>query len=90
LQLERLNAQKAVGTAKRDMEIATLNLRTYTGTEGEDKIALELPGSSINMEVSADKVLAEAFANRSDAIAFCAALPKLSAMLPKQKAKADW
>jgi outer membrane protein len=70
LQLERLNAQKAVGTAKRDMEIATLNLRTYTGTEGEDKIALELPGSIINMEVSADRVLAEAFENRSDAIAF--------------------
>jgi outer membrane protein len=70
LQLERLNAQKAVGTAKRDMEIATLNLRTYTGAEGEDKIALELPGASINMDVSADKVLAEAFANRSDAIAF--------------------
>jgi outer membrane protein len=70
LQLERLNAQKAVGTAKRDMEIATLNLRTYTGAEGEDKIALELPGATINMDVSADKVLAEAFANRSDAIAF--------------------
>jgi outer membrane protein len=70
LQLERLNAQKAVGTAKRDMEIATLNLRTYTGTEGEDKIALELPGSTINMEVSAERVLTEAFENRSDAIAF--------------------
>jgi outer membrane protein len=70
LQLEQLNAQKAVGTAKRDMEIATLNLRTYTGVEGEDKIALELPGSYINMNVSADKVLAEAFENRSDAIAF--------------------
>jgi len=70
LQLERLNAQKAVGTAKRDMEIATLNLRTYTGVEGEQKIALALPGSYINMEVSAEKVLTEAFANRSDAIAF--------------------
>ncbi|AMR32589.1 hypothetical protein A0256_14735 [Mucilaginibacter sp. PAMC 26640] len=70
LQLERLNAQKAVGTAKRDMEIATLNLRTYTGTEGEQKIALALPSTIINMTVSADKVLEEAFANRSDAIAF--------------------
>lgn len=70
LQLERLNAQKAVGTAKRDMEIATLNLRTYTGTEGQNKIALELPASQINMSVSADKVLTEAFENRSDAIAF--------------------
>ena len=70
LQLEQLNAQKAVGTAKRDMEIATLNLRTYTGAEGEEKIALELPGSKIDMNVSAEKVLAEAFENRSDAIAF--------------------
>lgn len=70
LQLEQLNAQKAVGTAKRDMEIATLNLRTYTGTESEEKIALELPASTIDMQVSADKVLTEAFANRSDAIAF--------------------
>jgi outer membrane protein len=70
LQLERLNAQKAVGTAKRDMEIATLNLRTYIGTEGQDKIALELPGTTIDMSVSADKVLIEAFENRSDAIAF--------------------
>jgi len=70
LQLERLNAQKAVGTAKRDMEIATLNLRTYTGTEGQAKIALELPGALIDMSVSADKVLTEAFENRSDAIAF--------------------
>lgn len=70
LQLERLNAQKAVGTAKRDMEIATLNLRSYTGNDDEEKIALELPGSTINMSVSADKVLEEAFANRSNAIAF--------------------
>ncbi|MBK0379630.1 TolC family protein [Mucilaginibacter segetis] len=70
LQLERLNAQKAVGTAKRDMEIATLNLRTYIGAEGEDKIALELPEASIDMNVSADKVLEEAFENRSDAIGF--------------------
>ncbi|MCC8411255.1 TolC family protein [Mucilaginibacter sp. UR6-1] len=70
LQLERLNAQKAVGTARRDMEIATLNLRTYTGAEGDEKIALALPSATIAMNVSADKVLAEAFENRSDAIAF--------------------
>ena len=70
LQLERLNAKKAVGTAKRDMEIATLNLLTYTGTEGDNKISLELPGATIEMAVSADKVLSEAFENRSDAIGF--------------------
>ena len=70
LQLERLNAKKAAGTAKRDMEIATLNLLTYTGTEGDNKISLELPGATIEMAVSADKVLSEAFENRSDAIGF--------------------
>jgi outer membrane protein TolC len=70
LQLEQLKAQKAVGIAKRDMEIATLNLRAYSGLQDTLKIALLLPGASINMKVSTDKVIAEAYANRSDAIAF--------------------
>jgi outer membrane protein TolC len=70
LQLELLNARKAVGTAKRDIEIATLTLRSYTGFEDTSKIALIIPEAVTNMEVSADRVLTEAFANRSDAIAF--------------------
>ncbi|MFC0517105.1 TolC family protein [Mucilaginibacter angelicae] len=70
LQLEKINAQKAVGTARRDMEIATLNLRSFTGQEGDDKIVLVVPQNISNMIVSSDKVLAEAYANRSDAIAF--------------------
>ena len=70
LQLEQLKAQKALGIAKRDMEIATLNLRSFTGLQQTDKIALSLPGAIINMQVPADKVLTEAYENRSDAIAF--------------------
>lgn len=70
LNLERLKAQKAVGIARRDMEIATLNLRIYTGLQDVLKIALALPNATINMKVSSDKVLAEAYENRSDAIAF--------------------
>ena len=70
LQLEQLNAKKAVGTAKRDMEIATLNLRSYTGQEGDDKIVLIVPETITQMTVTADRVLTEAFENRSDAIAF--------------------
>ncbi|MDO6431950.1 TolC family protein [Flavitalea sp. BT771] len=70
LQLEQLKARKAVGMAKRDMQIATLNLRSYTGLTGADKIALELPAAIIDMNVATDKVLTEAYANRSDAIAF--------------------
>lgn len=70
LKLEQLKALKAVGKAKRDMEIATLNLRAYTGLPSTGPIVLELPPASIPMQVSSDKVLAEAYANRSDAIAF--------------------
>ena len=70
LQLEQLNAKKAMGTAKRDMEIATLNLRSYIGQEGDEKIVLQVPETISQMTVTADRVLAEAFSNRSDAIAF--------------------
>ncbi len=70
LQLEQLNAKKAVGTARRDVEIATLNLRSYVGQEGDGKIVLVVPEKISQMTVSSDRVLAEAFENRSDAIAF--------------------
>ena len=70
LKLELLNAQKAVGVAKRNIEIATLTLRSYMGYEGDAQIALSVPETISKMEVSAEKVLEEAFANRSDAIGF--------------------
>jgi len=70
LQLELLNAQKAVGVAKRNIQIATLTLRSYMGFDSESNIALIVPEQISKMEVNAEKVLAEAFANRSDAIAF--------------------
>ncbi|NEU07629.1 TolC family protein [Flavihumibacter sp. R14] len=70
LQLELLNAQKAVGVAKRNIQIATLTLRSYMGYEGDAEIALKVPETISSMEVNAEKVLEEAFANRSDAIAF--------------------
>lgn len=70
LELEQVNAKKDVGTAQRDMEIATLNLRSYTGQEGIEKIALDVPQAVGDINISTDKVLAEALENRSDAIAF--------------------
>ncbi|MBC6110286.1 TolC family protein [Pedobacter fastidiosus] len=85
LQLEVLNAQKAVGTAKRDVEIATLNLRSYTGIEGDDRIKLTMPGVVTQMMVGADKVLAEAFENRSDAIAFVRRLAEARRDVAKAK-----
>src|ERR1700748_1399381 len=70
LQLELLNSKKAVGIARRDMEVATLTLRSYISQEGDDRIALVVPETISDMNVSSDKVLAEAYSNRSDAIAF--------------------
>jgi outer membrane protein len=70
LQLELLNAQKAVGIAKRNIQIATLTLRSYMGFDTESSIALVVPEQISRMEVNTEKVLNEAFANRSDAIAF--------------------
>lgn len=70
LQLEQLKARKAVGIARRDMQIATLNLRSYTGLSSGEPVSLQLPPAVIGMKVATDKVLAEAYANRSDAIAF--------------------
>jgi outer membrane protein len=70
LQLELLNSRKAMGTAKRDLQISTLTLRSYISREGDDRIALAVPETITDMNVSSDRVLEEAYANRSDAIAF--------------------
>lgn len=86
LQLEQLKAKKAVGTAARDMQIATLNLRAFTGLQGAEKIALALPASSINISMASDRVLAEAYANRSDAIGFVRRLAEARREVAKAKA----
>jgi outer membrane protein TolC len=70
IQLEILNAQKAVGAARRDMQIASLNLRSYTGLEGGVAIKLVPPKAVAPVEVSTDTIMKEALENRSDAIAF--------------------
>jgi len=85
LQLEVLNAQKAVGTAKRDVEIATLNLRSYTGIEGDDRIKLNMPTAVAQMSVATEKVLSEAYENRSDAIAFVRRLAEARRDVAKAK-----
>lgn len=70
LQLEELKAQKAVGIARRDMEQSTFDLKAYTGLQSTAGIRLLMPKSTIDMKIGAEKALAEAFQNRSDAIAF--------------------
>ncbi len=87
LELEQLKAEKSVGISKRDLEVATLNLKSYIGMQQPGKIFLDIPHDTIQMEVSTDRVLTEALANRSDAIAFGRRL--LESKRDVEKAKAD-
>ncbi|MGE7775605.1 TolC family protein [Chitinophaga sp. NPDC101104] len=70
LQLEYLKAEKSAGTARRDMEIAAMNLRAYAGMQHAGKIRLTLPPAVIAMQVSAERVLEEAYANNAESIAY--------------------
>lgn len=103
LQLENLKARKAVAAAKQDMEIASLNLKSYIGVQGSEKIELIAPsapkggrnaqntvqGTLFEGEgvVSSEKAIKEAFENRSNAIAFSRRL--LEAERTVAKAKGD-
>lgn len=70
LQLEQLKARKSVGTAKRDLEIATLNLKSYTGLQNSQKLELIAPNELSKVQISPEVALQQAFDNRADAIAF--------------------
>lgn len=87
LQLENLKAQKAVATAKRDVEISTLNLKAFAGLQNDDKLELYEVVPQSTPSVSAEKLLKEAFDNRSDAIGFSRRL--LEANRNVAKAKGD-
>ncbi|PLK43515.1 TolC family protein [Emticicia sp. TH156] len=70
LQLESLKAQKAIATAKRDLEIATLNLKAYIGMQTDSKLELIVPATISNISIPNQLALEQAFENRSDAISF--------------------
>lgn len=85
LQLEVLNAQKSLGSANRDVEIATLNLVSYAGLDASNKIILEMPATSYEIDISSELVLKEALENRSDAIAFARKLAEARRDVAKAK-----
>jgi outer membrane protein len=70
LQLEQLKALKAVATARQELEIATLNLKAYIGLQNNDKLDLQEPIPTSSPAIAAEKAIAEAYANRADAIGF--------------------
>ena len=87
LQLEQLKAQKAVATAKRDLEISTLNLKAFIGLQGAEKLGLTTPLKITPLSISAEKATSEAFLNRANAIGFTRRL--LEAERNVAKAKGD-
>ncbi len=87
LQLEQLKAQKAAGTARRELEISTLNLRSYTGLKGQERIELQPPQPEKPPTIQAELLLKEAYENRADAVAF--ERRKLEAAQSVAKAKGD-
>ena len=87
LQLEQLKAQKAVATAKRDLEISTLNLKAFIGLQGAEKLGLTTPLEITPLSISAEKATSEAFLNRANAIGFTRRL--LEAERNVAKAKGD-
>lgn len=87
LELEQVKAQKASGIARRDLEISTLNLKSFIGLSQSQTVTLQLPVSTIAMDIQTQKVLDEALLNRSDAIAFVRRMAE--ARRDVEKAKGD-
>jgi outer membrane protein len=86
LQLEQLKAEKSIGISRRDMEIALLNLKAYTGLGSVKAMKLLLPDVIATMEVDTDRVLEEAYENRADAVAFIRKIAEARRDLVKAKA----
>ncbi|MBO9636759.1 MAG: TolC family protein [Siphonobacter aquaeclarae] len=70
IQLEQLKARKAVGTARRDVEVSSLSLKAYTGLPAADRIELLLPPAISRIAIDSAVAIRESFENRSDAIGF--------------------
>lgn len=70
LQLSLLNAQKDLASAQQTAEVASLKLRTYLGARDVGQLTLGVPNQLTDFTVDINKAIAEAFANRSDAIGF--------------------
>lgn len=75
LQLSVLNAQKDFASARQTAEVASLKLRSFVsaGNDGNGRprtLQLAIPTQLTRFSVDMNQAIAEAFANRSDAISF--------------------
>ena len=74
LQLSVLNARKDLASARQTAEVASLKLRSFVNMQSAGNqvrpFELAIPNQISNFTVDINRAIAEAFANRSDAIAF--------------------
>ncbi|HEX9957482.1 MAG TPA: TolC family protein [Fibrella sp.] len=74
LQLSVLNARKDLASARQSAEVASLKLRSFINVQTNNSqvraFDLAIPDQVPSFEVDLQQALAQAFANRSDAIAF--------------------
>ncbi len=85
LKLELLKSQKAVATAKRDLEISTLNLKSFTGFNQNQTLKLNEPQPENTPTIFADKLIKEAFENRADAVGFGRRILEADRLIAKAK-----
>ncbi|GAB2801484.1 TolC family protein [Rhabdobacter roseus] len=70
LQMGVLTARKDYASAQQAAAVATLKLKMYLSLREEKELVLEVPRELPDFDVDPQRALAEAFANRSEAIAF--------------------
>lgn len=87
LQMGLLTSQKDHASAEQAAAVASLQLKMYLSLRDEKETQLEIPVEKGEFEISTEVALQEAFANRSDAIAFSRRL--LEAERDMQKAKKE-
>ncbi|MES2730196.1 MAG: TolC family protein [Bacteroidota bacterium] len=87
LQLSVVSARKELASAEQTAAVASLGLKSYIGYRNERPLELVIPTNIQAFEVNTQTALDEAFANRSNAIAFRRKL--LEAERDVNKAKKD-
>ncbi len=87
LQMGLLTAQKDLASAKQATAVASMQLKMFLSSRNEQSLELAIPIEAGEFEIDTKVALAEAFANRSDAIGFKRRL--LEAEMETQRAKKE-
>lgn len=70
LQLSVLSAKKDLASARQTAEVASLKIKSFISSRDNRVLALTVPTQLSDFTVDINQAIVEAFANRSDAIAF--------------------